>query len=66
MELNGQKMRKVSLTEMEIQEWNMELRTNNICMDEQTSDMRMEKIKDLEHCEAQRRQVRDILNQERG
>ena len=37
-------------TEMEIHEWNVELRTNNVRMDEHTSDVRMDKIK------AQRRQ----------
>ena len=45
---------KVGPTEMEIQEWYMELRTNNVCMDEHTSDVRMEKIKELENCETQR------------
>ena len=40
---------KVGPTEMEIQEWNMELRTNDVLMDEHTSDVRMEKIKELEN-----------------
>jgi hypothetical protein len=52
-------------TEMEKQEWYMELRTNNVCMDELTSDVRMEKIKDLENAEAERRQDRDRKSEER-
>ena len=52
-------------TEMEIQEWNMELRTNNVLMDEHTSDVRMEKIKDLENCEAKQRQDRNRITEER-
>ena len=52
-------------TEMEIQEWNMELRTNNILMDEQTSDVRMEKIKILENCESQRRHDSNRISKER-
>ena len=56
---------KVGPTEMEIQEWYMELRTNKVCMDEHTSDVRMEKIKDIENCEAQRRQDRDRISEER-
>ena len=56
---------EVGPTEMEIQEWNMELRTNNVCIDEYTSDVRMEKVKDLENVEAQRREDRDTINQER-
>ena len=56
---------KVGPTEMEIHEWHMELRTNNVCMDEHTSEVRMEKIKNLEKCEAQRRQDIDRISQER-
>ena len=52
-------------TEIEVQDWHMEMRTNNMCMDEHTSDVRMEKIKVLEKCETQRRQERDRMNQER-
>ena len=57
---------KVGLTEMEIQEWNMELRTNNVCLDEHTSDVMMEKIKELEKWDAQKRHDRDRINQERA
>jgi dTDP-4-amino-4,6-dideoxygalactose transaminase len=53
-------------TEMEFQEWNMELRGNNVCMDEHNCDVRLEKIKDLENCEAQRRQDRETFTQERN
>ena len=56
---------KVGPTEMEIQEWYMELRTNNVCMDEHTSDVRMEKIKDLENCEAKQRQDKNRITEER-
>ena len=35
---------KVGPNEMDIQEWNMEWRKNDVCMDEHTSDVRMEKI----------------------
>ena len=52
-------------TEMDIQEWNMELRTNNICMDEHNADVRMKKIEGLEKCEAQRRHDRDKSVEER-
>jgi hypothetical protein len=52
-------------TEMEIQEWNIKLRSNNICMDEHISDVRMKKIEDLEKSEAQKRQDRDKSNEER-
>ena len=52
-------------TEMEIQEWNMELRTNNVLMDEHSFDVRMEKIKYWEKCESQRRQDRNRISEER-
>ena len=55
----------VGPTEMEIQEWNMELRTNNVCMDEHTSNVRMEKIKRMENCESQRRQDINRISEER-
>ena len=50
---------------MEIQEWNMELRSNNICMDGHNADVRMKKIEDLEKGEDQRRQDRDKSIEER-
>ena len=56
---------KVGPTEMEIQQWKMELRTNNVLMDEHTSDVRMENIKDLENCETQRRQDGNRISEER-
>jgi hypothetical protein len=55
--------RKVGSTE--IYEWNMELRTNNICMDEHNADVRMKKVEDIEKSEAQGRQDRDRENEER-
>ena len=42
---------KVGPNEMEKQEWYMGLRTNNVWMDEHTSDVRKEKIKDLKPSE---------------
>ena len=59
------KKSKVGPTKMEIQEWNMELRTNDILMKEHTSDVRMEKIKDLESCESQRRLDINRISDER-
>ena len=41
------------------------MRTNNFLMDEHTSDVRMEKIKDLENCETQRRQDGKRISEER-
>ena len=52
-------------TELEVQAWNMELRSNNICMDEHNADVRMKKIEGLEKCEAQRRDEREKSIEER-
>jgi hypothetical protein len=49
----------------EIHEWNMELRTNNVCMDEHNADVRMKKVGEIEKDEAQGRQDRDRANAER-
>ena len=54
----------VGLTEKEIQKWNMELRRNNICMDEHNADMRMKKIKESEENEIQRIQDRNRIYEE--
>ena len=43
----------------------MELRLNNICMDEHNADVRKKKIEYLEKDEAQRRQDRDKSIEER-
>ena len=49
----------------EIHEWHMELRTNNICMDEHNVDVKMKKIEAFEKIEAQERQDRDMAYAER-
>ena len=49
----------------EIREWHMELRTNNICMDEHNVDVKMEKNKAFEKREARGRRDRDRANAER-
>ena len=49
----------------EIHEWHMELRTNNICMEEHNSDVRMKKVEEIETSEAQGRQDRDSANEKR-
>ena len=49
----------------EIHEWNMELRTNNVCMDEHNSDVRMKKVEEIDKDEAQGRQDRARENAER-
>ena len=46
-------------------EWNIELRTNNICMDEHNADVRMKKVEEIEKDEAQGRQDRERGNAER-
>jgi hypothetical protein len=49
----------------EIHEWHMELRTNNVCMDERNADVRMKKVEEIEKDEAQGRQDRERGNAER-
>jgi hypothetical protein len=49
----------------EIQAWNMQVKSNNICMDEHNADVRMKKIEDLEKAEALRRHDRDKSIEER-
>ena len=49
----------------EIREWHMELRTNNICIDEHNVDVKMKKIEAFEKREAQGRQDRDGANAEK-
>ena len=49
----------------EIQAWNMQLMSNNICLDEHNADMRMKKIEDLEKVEALRKHDRDKSIEER-
>ena len=50
-------VKKIGFTE--IHEWNIELRTNNECMDEHNVDVKKKKI------EVQRRQDRDRANEQR-
>ena len=49
----------------EIHEWHMELRTNDICMDEHNVEVKMKKIEAFEKREAQERQDGDRANAER-
>jgi hypothetical protein len=59
------KEKKLFLNEMEINEWNMELRRNNICMDEHNVDIRMQKIKESEKIKTQRVKARKKMSEER-
>ena len=53
------------LTKKDIVDWNLELRTNNICMDEHNTDQRKKKFEYLEKCEYQRRQTDRQTSEER-
>ena len=44
---------KTFMTKMDIVDWNIELRTNNMCMDEQNADERKKKIEGFEKDEVQ-------------
>ena len=49
----------------EIHEWHMELRTNNICMDEQNVEVKIKNFEAFKKTEAQGRQDRDRAYAER-
>jgi hypothetical protein len=49
----------------DVYEWHMELRTNNMCMNEHNVDVKMKKIEAFEKSEAQERQDRDMAYAER-
>ena len=53
---------KIGPTEIEIQEWYMELRKKLCLYGWIYSDVRMEKMKDLENVEAERGQDRDRIS----
>ena len=56
-------VKKVGITEIHL--WNMELRTNNVCMDEHNVDVKKKKIEEFEKIGVQRRQDRVSANEQR-
>ena len=58
-------MSNIGITEKEIQDWNFELRANNISMAEYSIDMRKTKLEEFEKYEAERREDRDKVTEER-
>ena len=53
------------LTAKDIVDWNLELRTNIVCMDEHNTDQRKKKFEELEKFEYQRRQAREKTSDDR-
>ena len=53
------------MTKTDIADWNIELRTNNMCMDEQNADERKKRFEGIERVEVQRRQERDKTSDDR-
>ena len=58
-------MSNIGITEKEVQDWNFELRTNNISMAEYNIDVRKTKLEEFEKYEAERREDRDKVTEER-
>ena len=53
------------ISDLDVKEWTMELRENNIIMDEYNVNVKEQKIKDIEEFEARQRQAREQEIEER-